>query len=48
MAAYHRWALVGEEAGTYETTYVPLRPVRELLGPGMTGDAERFPQEGNR
>lgn len=31
-AAYHRWRLVGDGAGTYETAYVPLRPVGEILG----------------
>ena len=34
FAAYHRWRLAGDEAGTYETAYVPLRPVREMLGTG--------------
>lgn len=38
FAAYHRWRLVGESAGAYETAYVPLRPVRELLAPEVNGE----------
>lgn len=31
-AAYHRWALVGNAAGSHETAYVPMRPVAEIVG----------------